>query len=84
MIYVRQRITTNSLSFGGAWIIVFTALKLLGLISVGWWLPLLPLWLPFAILAVLGFVAGSIWIIYRGYEAYGAKKRSRARGILGS
>jgi hypothetical protein len=43
--------------FLGLLAIVFTALKLAGSITWSWWWVLSPLWLPWAILAVIGMVS---------------------------
>lgn len=46
----------GGIGFDGALAILFIGLKLGGVIDWSWWLVLSPLWIPLAIVAVLGVV----------------------------
>jgi len=46
-------VTTSGVGFGGLLLLLFIGLKLTGFIAWSWWWVLAPLWLPFAVFAVL-------------------------------
>ena len=50
----------NSKFFTGVLAIVFITLKLTGLIAWSWWWVLAPIWIPLAILLVIGVV----WLFF--------------------
>ena len=45
--------------------VLFVGLKLTNVIAWSWWWVLSPFWIPFALLIVIGIIAGIGWLILK-------------------
>jgi len=56
---------SGGVGFGGMLFIVFLVLKLTGNINWSWWWVTAPLWIPFAIAAIIGLIVLVIYLIFK-------------------
>ena len=70
------QVASGGVSFSGVLLIVFVVLKLCGVISWSWWWVLSPLWIPFALVALIGI---PIFILSLIGHARVRSKRKRFR-----
>ena len=78
--------TSVSVDFSGLLLVIFVTLKLVGerfhtpVADWSWWWVLCPLWIPFAIVAVILVGAGVVWL---GCEIMDRRDKRRRRTMLG-
>lgn len=68
---------SSGIGFGGLLTIVFITLKLLGKITWPWIWVICPLWIPFAIILIVGFCMIIFYSIISQYRRHQRKKEEK-------